>query len=168
MTSFTHSITVFEYILFSFNVAVFYDGSMGLGLYPEIVKITHPQYERVQGMVKVWRVRDLPRLSVPNDNGSILSSGDLNLEAGPAEKQGIEKDMMLVGINGESILRQRNTWRETLLRLMHTSRPLVLTFRIVPTGVGLLSESKEIKMNEEENVPDTPNSVRGSYGDGSR
>jgi magnesium transporter len=131
--------------------AVFYNGSMGLGLYPEIVKITHPQYERVQGMVKVWRVRDLPRVPAENIDGSTD-------QPGPAEKQGVQEDMMLVGINGESILRQRNTWRETLLRLMHTSKPMVLTFRVVPTGVGILSEQKA----NGDQPPDTPNSIRGS------
>lgn len=134
------------------------------------MKVTHPQYERVQGMVKVWRVKDLPRVPMTNSDGTIE-------QAGPAEKQGVMEDMMLVGINGESILRQRNTWRETLLRLMHTARPVVLTFRVVPTGAGLLSEqkgkedevdayqTKESEESEEKTTtsatPGTP-SIRGS------
>jgi hypothetical protein len=184
--------------------AVFYDGPMGLGLYPEIVKITHPQYERVQGMVKVWRVRDLPRVpgdgvvSTANASGgggggdggggrgggggggggsskltlsSAQGSKESNtLQPGPAEKQEISEDMMLVGINGESILRQRNTWRETLLRLMHTARPMVLTFRVIPTGAGLLPGKNTAAAGEGKNnvdgsgssMPNTPNSIRGS------
>ena len=134
------------------------------------MKVTHPQYERVQGMVKVWRVKDLPRVPMTNSDGTIEQTG-------PAEQQGIMEDMMLVGINGESILRQRNTWRETLLRLMHTARPVVLTFRVVPTGAGLLSEQKgkedevdayQTKKSEESGektttaaTPGTP-SIRGS------
>ena len=48
---------------------------------------------------------------------SLASKTHNDLQPGPAERQEIKIDMMLVGINGESILRQRNTWRETLLRL---------------------------------------------------
>ena len=102
----------------------------------------------------------------------ILSSnvGWNTLQPGPAEKQEISEDMMLVGINGESILRQRNTWRETLLRLMHTARPMVLTFRVIPTGAGLLPEKNTAAAGEGKNdvygsgssMPNTPYSIRGS------
>jgi uncharacterized membrane protein len=183
--------------------AVFFDGPMGLGLYPEIVKITHPQYERVQGMVKVWRVRDLPRIpsdgvgsNVSDVSGSSSSSSSSNgnsnssssrieslaskthndLQPGPAERQEIKIDMMLVGINGESILRQRNTWRETLLRLTNTARPMVLTFRVVPNGAGLLPEKDDNDSDVYDSTtssiynssdstgipPSTPNAIRGS------
>jgi hypothetical protein len=149
--------------------AIFYRGPMGLGLCPEIVKITHPQYERVQGMVKVWRIRDFgtasgvggdgggvgAKVRSQSEGGSAGSSGDSGVNErnhtntssngsaelsahGQAEEQGLRPGMMLVGINGESILRQRNTWRETLLRVTNARRPVVLTFRDIPGGVGLL------------------------------
>ena len=81
-------------------------------------------------MVKVWRVRDLPRPGGAGDGGG---------EPGQAEGQGVRPGMMLVGINGDSILRQRNTWRETLLRLTNARRPVVLTFREIPKAAGLLA-----------------------------
>eukprot|EP00946_MAST-07B_sp_MAST-7B-sp1_P003759 g3759.t1 len=131
--------------------AIFYNGPMGLGLFPEIVKITHPQYERVQGMVKVWRIRDFgtPQVAQSGSKERSRSEGgggvgeevgqdgsETQTIKGQAEAQDLRPGMMLVGINGQSILRQRNTWRETLLRVSNARRPVVLTFRDVPTGVG--------------------------------
>ena len=175
--------------------AIFYDAPMGLGLYPEIVKITHPQYERVQGMVKVWRIRDFgtwygsPEATLAsiasatnragakershsegssvNDDG--IGAREIAQQKGAAELQGLRPGMMLVGINGESILRQRNTWRETLLRVTNTRKPVVLTFRDIPSGVGFLSPktngkvSENVTPNEGKQTPVTPSSnLRGS------
>ena len=186
--------------------AIFYRGPMGLGLCPEIVKITHPQYERVQGMVKVWRIRDFGTplemaKSGAGDGGggakersqseggsgggaeqngsssSTTSGGGGNgredAAVGQAEAQALRPGMMLVGINGESILRQRNTWRETLLRVTNARRPVVLTFRDIPGGAGLLppnadstaadSGSVGADQQAQSGTPGTPGSMlRGS------
>ena len=74
---------------------------------------------------------------------------------------------MLVGINGHSILRQRNTWRETLLRVSNARRPVVLTFRDVPTGIGFappnadstISEKGTMDGNLISETPGTPGSI---------
>ena len=158
---------------------------MGLGLFPEIVKITHPQYERVQGMVKVWRIRDFGSPQVVRDGSKQRSrsedggageqvgqnGSEIETIKGQAEAQDLRPGMMLVGINGQSILRQRNTWRETLLRVSNARRPVVLTFRDVPTGIGYappnadstISEKGTMDGNLISETPGTPGSMlRGS------
>ena len=96
------------------------DGHIGIGLYPEIVKITHPKYSRVQCMVKVWKVRDFP----PDESGG----------NGQAERQGVTAGMILVGIDGYSLLEQSNSWGTALEKLRLAKRPVSLTFRDICTS----------------------------------
>ena len=112
------------------------DGHIGLGLYPDVVKIRHPKYSRVQCMVKVWRVKDFP----PQDNGIARTSENLGRK-GQAEMQGIKVGMILVGIQNESLLRQKNMWGTAIEKLKKMKRPVTLTFRDI-SNARKLSPSK--------------------------
>jgi magnesium transporter len=112
------------------------DGHIGLGLYPDVVKIRHPKYSRVQCMVKVWRVKDFP----PQDSGMARNSEGLG-RIGQAEKQGIRIGMILVGIQNESLLLQKNMWGTAIEKLRKMKRPVTLTFRDI-SDAKKLSPSK--------------------------
>ena len=109
--------------------------SIGVGLYPDVVKITHPKYSRVQCMVKVWRVRDFPLTEVDDEES------ETNSNAVSAESQGLRIGMILVGIDGVSLLQQKNMWNSAIEKLKKTKRPMTLTFRDINSG-GIESPSK--------------------------
>ena len=108
------------------------DGHIGLGLYPDVVKIRHPKYSRVQCMVKVWRVKDFP----PQNDGIANSSEDLG-RRGQAATQGIKVGMILVGIQNESLLVQKNMWSTAIDKLKKMKRPVTMTFRDISNARNL-------------------------------